>query len=165
MAEIAREARVAKGTVFLYFVSREALFLDLLDQALDDWLGALHREVARDTRPLAPAALAAVIADSLAARPLLDRLLAVGTGDLERNVPAERVADFTQRLRRRLFATGALVEQRLRLARNGDGVRALQFAYALILGLRQRADAPTDFDTDLRASLTILFNGFHRGER
>jgi hypothetical protein len=81
---------------------------------------------------------------------------------------------------RRLFATGALVEQRLRLARNGDGVRALLYAYALIIGLRQRADAPgpapaspersadaarADDDTDLRAALTILFNGFHRKDR
>lgn len=165
VAEIAREAHVAKGTVFLYFASREALFLDLLDQLLDEWLGALHHEVARDTGPLAPTALAGVIADSLVARPLLGRLLSFGTGELERNVPAERVADFRHRLMRRLFATGALVEQRLRLARNGDGVRALQFAYALILGLRQRADTPTDFDTDLRAGLTILFNGFHRTER
>jgi AcrR family transcriptional regulator len=180
MADVAREARVAKGTLFLYFPSKEALFLDLADQLLDEWLGGLHRDVARDTGTLLPGELAAILTASLAVRPLLARLLPLCTGVLEQNVPAALVAEFRHHLMRRLFATGALVEQRLRLARNGDGVRALRYAYALIIGLRQRADAPgpvpasperpadaarADDDTDLRAALTILFNGFHRKDR
>ena len=36
----AREAGVAKGTVFLYFASKEALFLDLLDRMLDEYYAA-----------------------------------------------------------------------------------------------------------------------------
>jgi AcrR family transcriptional regulator len=181
IADVAREAKIAKGTVFLYFPSKEALFLDLVDQLLDEWLAALHHDVARDTDPLAPADLAGLVADSLADRPLLGKLLPLCTGVLEQNVSVDRVAEFKHRLLRRLFATGSLVEQRLGLARQGDGVRALLYAYALVIGLRQRADAPpvvqsalarpglevlrTDFDADLRPALTILFNGFHRKDQ
>jgi AcrR family transcriptional regulator len=156
MAAVAQAARLAKGTVFLYFPTREALFLALLSDMQDDWMGDLHTMVARDEHPLESAELASLITGALAARPDLSRLLPLAAGVLEAHASPERVAEFRHRLLKRLFGTGALVEQRLGLARRGDGVRLLRYAYALIAGLKP------DEDTDLRTALTVLGNGFHR---
>lgn len=178
MADIARRSRLAKGTVFLYFPTKEAVFLDLLDAALADWLDALHHAVTHDDARWGAAQLAAVVADTLAARTAVRRLLPLCHGVLERNVDAERLAGFKQRLLRRLFGTGAVVELKLGLARRGDGVQLLLFAWALIVGLGAQAEPAgalagvlarpelealrPDFDRDLRTALTVLVNGFHR---
>jgi AcrR family transcriptional regulator len=178
MADVARRSRLAKGTVFLYFPTKEAVFLDLLDGMLGEWLDALHDAVARDAARWSADQLARAITDTLGDRPALRRLIPLCHGVLERNVGDERLAAFKQRLLRRLFGTGAVVELKLGLARRGDGVQLLLFAWALIIGLGSQAEPGgtlarvlarpefvplrPDFARDLRTALTILINGFHR---
>jgi len=156
MAEVATKSRLAKGTVFLYFSTKEALFFELLDALLGEWLGMVHELVAQDDKPWPSARLARVLTETLADRPALERLLPMSATVLEPNVPAPRLAEFRHKLLRRYFSTGALIEQRLGLAHAGDGVTLLTFANAMIVGLC------TGNDTDLRTALTVLFNGFHR---
>lgn len=156
MAEVATKSKLAKGTVFLYFPTKEALFFELLDEMLGEWLGMVHDAVAQDDKPWPSARLARVLSESLAERPALARLLALSPSVLEPRVGAQRLAEFRHKLLRRFFSTGALIEQRLSLAHAADGVTLLTFAHAMIVGLR------TENDTDLRTALTVLFNGFHR---
>jgi len=178
MADIARRSRLAKGTVFLYFPTKEAVFLDLLDRMLGEWLDALHGAVAGDDAHWSADQLARTIADTLGARPALRRLIPLCHGVLEQNVDEEQLTAFKQRLLRRLFGTGAVVELKVGLARRGDGVRLLLFAWALIIGLAGQAEPAgtlarvlarpefeplrPDFDRDLHVALTVLINGFHR---
>jgi AcrR family transcriptional regulator len=177
MADIARRSRLAKGTVFLYFPTKEAVFLDLLDGMLDEWLHALHDVVAADDARWSAERLAHAFADTLRARPALRRLLPLCHGVLERNVEDGQLAAFKQRLLRRLFGIGAVVELKVGLSRRADGVRLLLFAWALIIGLAGQEPSGAaarvlarseleplrpDFDRDLRVALTILINGFHR---
>lgn len=139
MEAVARQARLAKGTVFLYFPTKEALFAEVLEQQLDVWLGALHELVASDDRTWQSSTLADTIVSSFAAQPVLGKL---------------RTREFSRRIMQRTFATGSLIEQRLGLTHPGDGVLLLRLAYAMMTGF-------DDYD-DVRTGLTILFNGFHR---
>lgn len=139
MEAVARHARLAKGTVFLYFPTKEALLAELLEQQLDLWLGTLHELVASDDRAWQSATLADTIVSSFAAQPVLDRL---------------RTRALSRRAMQRLFGTGSLIEQRLGLTHPGDGVLLLKLSYAMMTGC-------DDYD-DVRTGLTILFNGFHR---
>lgn len=161
MDHVAKQAHLAKGTLFLYFATKEALFLDLLDVLMHEWMNVLHETAAQDGKPWNSRLLAGVVVDTLAARPVLGRLLPLGASVLERNVPAGKVAEYKHRLLRRLFSTGSVIEQRLGLARAGDGVQLLVFGIAMIVGL-QLSREPAGADTDLRTALTVLFNGFHR---
>ena len=154
MAAVASKARLAKGTVFLYFTTKEALFLDLLEELQAEWLRALHEVVALDDKPGPSARLARVITDSLAERPALPRLMPIAATVLLARVSDKRASEFRHKLLRRFFGIGSLVEQRLGLARAGDGVPLLMFAQAIIVGLPA--------GEDLRTALTVLFNGFHR---
>jgi AcrR family transcriptional regulator len=154
IADVARRSRLAKGTVFLYFATKEVLFLDLFEESQAEWLGALHEVVALDDKPWPSARLARVITDSLAERPALLRLMPIAALVLIPGVGEQRATEFRYKLLRRFFGIGSLVEQRLDLARAGDGVPLLMFAQAMIVGLAA--------GEDLRTALTVLFNGFHR---
>ena len=89
--ELSRRAGLAKSNVLRYFESREAVLLELLDSACQDWLAQLERNLADGVDAAAPVAgranqLAGALASSLAARPMLCDLISAQAAVLERNV-------------------------------------------------------------------------------
>jgi AcrR family transcriptional regulator len=96
LTELSRRAGLAKSNVLRYFDSREAVLLELLDDAWREWLDKLAVELAGVTG--APGergeAVAAAVAGSLAARPVLCDLLGAQAAVLERNVSATVAARF-----------------------------------------------------------------------
>jgi AcrR family transcriptional regulator len=175
MADVAERARLAKGTVFLYFPTKEALFLALLEDLLFSWLSRLDGLLEHGEGRWTGARLARTVAESLEGEEPLTRLLAMLQTVLEQNVTAEQVLPFKERLLGALLSTGARVEQRLSFLKEGDGPRFLIHLHALVTGLRQMADvAPVarellaqphlaplrvDFTAELTAALTTLLRG------
>jgi AcrR family transcriptional regulator len=89
--ELSRRVGLAKSNVLRYFESREAVLLELLDSAWQEWLTGLEADLSGVIDPAAPPAgrgdqLAAALAASLAARPVLCDLLSAQAAVLERNV-------------------------------------------------------------------------------
>jgi AcrR family transcriptional regulator len=79
---IAATAGLAKGTAYIYFPRKEALFLELTLDELDAWTAELEAQLSE-----APPARA--LASSLAGRPLLLRLLSMLHAVLEQKVDLE----------------------------------------------------------------------------
>lgn len=89
--ELSRRVGLAKSNVLRYFESREAVLLELLDAAWRDWLAELAQTLVRTSSEATTGAargdeLAAILATSLAARPVLCDLLSAQAAVLERNV-------------------------------------------------------------------------------
>jgi AcrR family transcriptional regulator len=141
VAEVAERAGVAKGTIFLYYPTREALELAVLEQELDGWFDALDRELAEPSGAWSAQRVASVIVGSVVLRKLMARLLVRLETVLEHGAPAEQVALFRHRLLDRTTRAGALVEKRLARLGAGDGARAIVYARALLVGLWGMADA------------------------
>src|SRR5215470_10775248 len=111
--ELSRRAGLAKSNVLRYFESREAVLLELLDSAWQDWLVRLDQELAAGcgTGPAAARSerLAAVVAASLAARPVLCDLISAQAAVLERNVSPEVAARYKQASIEGISALGRLL--------------------------------------------------------
>ncbi len=175
MADVAERARLAKGTVFLYFPTKEALFLALLEELLFAWLQRLEEVLGAGEGRWTGERLARTVAESLAQEEPLTRLLALLQTVLEQNVTTEQVRGFKERLLAAMARAGVLVEQRLSFLRPGEGSRFFIHLHALVTGLRQMADvspvtrevlalphmAPlrVDFTRELNDALTTLLRG------
>jgi AcrR family transcriptional regulator len=112
--ELSRRAGLAKSNVLRYFESREAVLLELLDSAWQDWLAQLDAEladavVAGDPVPSRADQLAAAVADSLAARPMLCDLISAQAAVLERNVSPQVAAQYKRASIAGISALGALL--------------------------------------------------------
>ena len=112
--ELSRRAGLAKSNVLRYFESREAVLLELLDSAWQDWLAQLDSEladavVAGDPVPSRADQLAAAVADSLAARPMLCDLISAQAAVLERNVSPQVAAQYKRASIAGISALGALL--------------------------------------------------------
>ena len=112
--ELSRRAGLAKSNVLRYFESREAVLLELLDSAWQDWLAQLDAELAGAVvagDPVASRAdqLAAAVAASLAARPMLCDLISAQAAVLERNVSPQVAAQYKRASITGISALGALL--------------------------------------------------------
>lgn len=181
MADVAERAGLAKGTVFLYFPTKEALFLALLEELLFAWFERLEEVLQQAEGRWTGARLAQAVADSLEGQESLTRLLARLQTVLEQNVEVEQVRAFKERLLVAVGRAGALVEQRLPFLEPGEGGRFLLHVHALVTGLRQMADvAPVarevlaaphmeplrvDFTRELTHTLTTLLRGLEARAR
>src|SRR5262245_43137526 len=88
--ELSRRVGLAKSNVLRYFESREEVLLELLDVEVQQWLADLERaaQAGEGTLRQRGDRLAAILAESLAQRPVLCDLTSAHAAVLEHNVSA-----------------------------------------------------------------------------
>jgi TetR/AcrR family transcriptional regulator len=158
-AQVAAAAGLAKGTVYLYFKTKEEIFAQLL---LDGWtpiMQAAHATFSARTgsRLRKAEAYIALTVDRLARHPELLYLDALSAGVIERNMTAEALHAYKSQFHERLVEAGSRIDEGLRLA-SGRGVVILMRMYALTRGLWQTAQHEQTFCRDgsaLRTKMTL----------
>ena len=126
--ELSRRVGLAKSNVLRYFESREAVLLELLDSAWQEWLTQVEADLPTALDAGAPAAgradqLAAVLAGSLAARPVLCDLLSAQAAVLERNVSPEIALQYKRAALADVTRLGRLIHRHLRELAGHDAER------------------------------------------
>jgi AcrR family transcriptional regulator len=178
MSEVARKAGVAKGTLYLYFRTKEELLLGLLERAFEAWFDELDAQLAMGQGWIPASALADVVTAALGPRLLFRRLLALLGPVLEHNLQDDRALRFKWRIAGRLAMTGALLERRTVYLPPGDGARLLLRLQALASGIQTLAEpAPPvrrilnapgldvmrmEFEPEFRATARALLTGLER---
>jgi len=176
MAEVARRCDLAKGTLYLYFRSKEELFLCALSQALSSWFDALAEELPKlGGAPDLGGRFGVLVATSLAQRPLLFDLLPLLHTVLEQNIDLETAASFKGMLLEKMGRLAEILEKTLPGLPAGSGRQLLLRVHALMVGIRQMADpAPVvaevlqrpemepmrvDFETEYAEALGAMVRG------
>jgi AcrR family transcriptional regulator len=136
VAEVADEAGLAKGTVYLYFPGKEELLLALHERNLNGFFEAMFRLLER-AQPVDIEDVLVVTHRHMIDAPLFLPLAARCLAQMGQSVPAEAGMAFKQRLGELLGRAGAGLERHFRQLPAGGGVLLLQHSYALILGLWQ----------------------------
>lgn len=165
-ARIAAACDLAKGTVYIYFTTKGAIFATL--QA-DGWRGlrdAVDRvtATATGTREVMVAAIIAGLVDHLRHHPELLRLDALGHGVIEPNMAAGELAAFKADQMTMLTASADRLDQALALL-PGKGLKMLLRSYALIRGMWQSlpssdaTDAAFDFHVEVAEALHEYWRG------
>lgn len=135
MSQIAAQAGLSKGTVYLYFKSKEELFLQLLVDALEEWFAQLAQGLPMLQGQPVPVFAKGFVA-TLRARPQLTRLLSLMHLVLETHLDAASAYSFKLQLQEMMLPAGAQLETVLGLA-PGQGMRLLLHTHALTIGMHQ----------------------------
>ncbi|MDE2140204.1 MAG: TetR family transcriptional regulator, partial [Gammaproteobacteria bacterium] len=136
----AADAGLAKGTLYLYFRSKEEVFLALCEHELGRWFDDLDTALQTRRAEMSVNGLIELFADSFAGRPQLLRLLAILHTGLEHNVPYAAALGFKTLLKTRTQTTGALLEGYLRFLEPSQGAALLIKIYALIIGFEHLSE-------------------------
>lgn len=117
LRELSDRVGLAKSNVLRYFDSREAIFLEVLDEEFAMWLREIEdnlgRPRARKSGYANEVRVAGVISDSVVTRPLLGELLGSMASVLERNISHGFARDFKARATGRIAALAELVHRHL----------------------------------------------------
>jgi AcrR family transcriptional regulator len=136
VAEVADEAGLAKGTVYLYFPSKEELLLALHERHVADFFRALSALLER-ARDVSIDDIVAITNRHMVAEPTFLPLATRCFGIMGTEVPRETALAFKERMSERLRDAGAALERHFSVLPPGGGVPLLRHSYALILGLWQ----------------------------
>ena len=174
MAAVARDARLAKGTLYLYFATREEMLLALLQEELAGFFGAVVERFG-PARAVTPAQLARGLTVLVEARPRMVRLLGLLNTIVEHNVGESAVRAFKFFLRDNVGALGVELERRMAGLPRGSGARALLLFNALVVGVDGMAHPAAvvdrvlqepglqalrlDFSRELEKATAALFTG------
>ncbi|MBA3469507.1 MAG: TetR family transcriptional regulator [Herpetosiphonaceae bacterium] len=140
MNTVAEQAGLAKGTLYLYFKTKEELFLAVQEQQFVLWFDDLDARFLAAQGTNSIDLIAAQIGGSLEVRPGMNRLLAILHGVLEQNIDYATALRFKQMLHTRIQRAGTLLEACLKFLQPGEGMLVLMQAYALLIGLQHVAD-------------------------
>jgi AcrR family transcriptional regulator len=139
MSDVAERAGVAKGTVYLYFPTKEALFLDLLESRMLEWIDSIDQRLQSTRGEWNVERVVRLLVDSLNGRETLVRMLTMQGSILEHNIDVERTRDFKLRLCQRVSASAEHLSARLPMFTVAAAGRVILHIHALVVGLGQMA--------------------------
>lgn len=109
MNEIAASVGLAKGTVYLYFPTKEALFLGVFEQEARAWFAEVSAALVAQEKPISLDDLARLLAASVAARPHYSRLIALTPLVFEYNIPYDTLHTYKRWLYEQVIDLGGVI--------------------------------------------------------
>lgn len=139
VAEVAKQAGLAKGTVYLYFQSKEDLLLSLHGLHTERFFQAMHERL--EGPRIGFEDLLEVTREHLIGVPTYMPLAGQCLGSFGKNVSEELHEAFKERIAYWLTACGEQIESHYPLLQVGTGALLLSRSYGLLLGLWQLSEA------------------------
>ena len=156
MAQLAKKSGVAKGTLYLYFNTREELFLTLYEQSLIRWsqifIGSLFKTMT--SKAYAQSLYKTTQADGIFL-PLLIRLEHV----IEHNVSIPRLIESKRVFIHQVEAVAEVTSTALRLS-TGQATEVVKTMGVLLIGATQTDQSPALDNEDLPADVQNLITSF-----
>lgn len=135
--EIAKGADIAKGSVYVYFPTKEAVYLTVLKEQFTGWFLYINTFLHSATgRGAGINEFVNFVTNSLTERPLFLKLATILHSILEENTPEPDILAFKQFLLREIHNTGTLLENGTVFTPKGEGARLLINIYILLLGVQ-----------------------------
>ncbi len=172
--KIVKESGVAKGTFYLYFKTKEEVFLDILSDMYMAYLNEVFQELNFEKMTLE------LLADSLV-KPLIGnkdflRLASIGPGILEKNVSEEKIIEFKLMLMQAMQKLGEVFLHLNPKLKPEKVSEMIVISFSLIIGVFQQSDISgelkklsenpeikdlfIDFESVTSRSLIALWNGW-----
>ena len=136
VAEVAAKAGLAKGTVYLYFPSKEEMLLALHERHVEGFFVELGKKL-REPGPLDFDDIFPITRDHMIRVPGYLPLTSRCFGMMDREIPIASAIAFKGRVAQILMAAGSGLERHFKALGKGGGILILMHSYALIVGLWQ----------------------------
>lgn len=172
MSEIARTANLAKGTVYLYFQTKEELFLTLFERQFGQWLEDVEAQLKRLSPPVEKDAVVDILVQATSQNRQLVRLTALTNIIFEHNISYDKAKDYKQWLVDQVAYFSTILEPLLNLEPE-QGIQFMYRFYIFVVGLESIANpAPIaqevyaknpslghpDFETELAALISMTID-------
>lgn len=159
-AQIATAAGLAKGTVYIYFRTKEEIFIALLERGVADFLTKLEDSIVqlKGRREQKIAAVLSVYVEYLEQHRELLRLDAMSHAVLEKNLETSKCLEHKLTFITRLQKSALVIERTFQIE-EGRGITLLMRTFAMTRGLWQNYPED-DMRPELADAATPLYKSF-----
>jgi AcrR family transcriptional regulator len=157
MEHIATHSHLAKGTLYLYFRTKESIFLRLYEDLLDSWYTELEALSRQGAAPIEAGTAAQVIASTLTIRPLLIHLHGILHPTLSHNIDLESAHAFNQRQQQRMISLAGAMSGRISGLTEHKALAFLIRFQAAISGLAWAAPTPRSLPKASEHTMLVPF--------
>jgi len=134
MAIVASTIKLAKGTLYLYFKTKEELFLSLLDRAYLRWFDEVENWVDSQTE-INSNNLAKYLAESFSAQSTLLLLVPYAESILEKNISLDRIIEHKRSMNIKLVYLSNKISEKNGVTSTEKIALSFLFIHAAIVGL------------------------------
>ena len=156
VAQVAEEAGLAKGTVYLYFKTKEEMLMAIHAEQATRLFDAVEALIAAKGPDLTARDCVDVFCGFVHHNPLFLQVAGKCHSSFERNIDPEFMYQFRLGVATRLAQLGPQIEQAFPLLRAGQGVELLNHTYAFGIGTWQLCDPSHDPEGLARPGLDVL---------
>ena len=142
MADLAARVGLAKGTLYLYFPTKESLFLAVLMTEMGAWFQGAGARLEALEKPILPREAADLLVDEMLRLPLLPGLQALVHNVLEQNVPEEEAVAFGKFLREGVDRVAGPLEKAVEGLSRPQAATFLVRFYGMVIGAQHMASRP-----------------------
>ena len=142
MSGVAAQANVAKGTLYLYFKTKEELFLAILTEKYSDFFGALNAHLPQFPPTTDEFEYGRQLARFLVQHPHMLRLMGIAPLMLEHNSDDDAIRAYKEVTLLNLGQTGGIFEAVTDFFPAGSGPQFVLDVYTVILGVHQITNIP-----------------------
>ncbi len=137
MDKIAKKADLAKGTLYLYFQTKEEVFLYLLTSQFQNWLKFVKQNFSKITQPISASDFAGALTASLNHSPTLPRLLSILHLVLEENLSAPTIKSFKLEMKALLVELSEIIAFKTPALNSNNSLSFLLRLHSVVVGLYQ----------------------------
>jgi len=142
MADLARLLGLGKGTLYLYFSTKETLFLAVLQAEMGGWFRGAAARLDATAPGTDPEKVALGLVQEMLDRPQLPSLQALMHGVLEQDVPTGEALAFARFLQDGVTDVGMRLERVIPGLDSGRGAEFLLRFYSLVIGTQLMSSRP-----------------------
>ncbi len=143
---ISKRAGIAKGTTYLYFETKEEIFLSLTLEEIKSWFAQLMNELTDLEKPVSNDQFLTVVRRTLNERQSFYSLISLMHLILEKNVSYAQALQFKRTLLSLMLEASNLIEAALPYLLKGEGVKILTQLHCLLLGWSQMTETSPVID-------------------
>lgn len=156
VAQVAEEAGLAKGTVYLYFKTKEEMLMAIHAEQATRLFDEVEALITGRGQDMTVEDAAHVFCNFVSRNPLFLHVAGKCHSSLERNIDPEFMYQFRLGIAARLATIGPRIEKIFPLLKPGQGVELLNHTYAFGIGTWQLCDPSHDPEGLSRPGLEAL---------
>ncbi|UCD33618.1 MAG: TetR family transcriptional regulator [Desulfobacterales bacterium] len=154
---IAQKTGLSKGTVYLYFKTKDEIFLQLYLHKLREWHESVAAKLQHRTGKISVTEFAKITTDYVVNNPLLLKMGSIARGVLEENTDDRVIIDTKMQIAQLLEDCSQLTCQIFPGLTIGQAVKIHLRIYALIFGLWQITSSPPNVRRMLKKAKIEIF--------
>lgn len=139
---IAQKSGLSKGTFYLYFKTKEEIFLQLYLHKLQEWHESVASKLGKCSANISEVEFAEIITDYVLKNPLLLKMGSLVRGVLEENTDEKIIVETKMQIAQLLERCGRLTCQNFSGITLNQAIQIHMRIYALIFGLWQVTSSP-----------------------